>query len=139
MNLLGPTGTRWLVIVASLAVTAAMILPPPNVTRLQLVVTPDAWKAGDDWLLTQPIKTFNDRHVQTADGSVIYVEPEDLDSGEAEDRISRQTLRPDIWIPASTMWGDLLNEDTHTSEELGAPDPPIIARSPRFSRYGQAR
>ena len=77
--------------------------PAPAPVRITFVYTLDA-----SALLQRPIADFNRSHI-TVDGHRVIVDGVALSSGEAERGIERGSTRPDIWMPASSLWTELLN------------------------------
>ena len=73
-------------------------------------------------LLQRPIADFNHAHV-TVDGHRVIVTGVALSSGEAERGIERGSTRPDVWMPASSLWTELLN---------GHKDAPWVTNQPSF-------
>jgi Ca-activated chloride channel homolog len=61
-------------------------------------------------LLKPLIHRFNES-APKLHGKPVFVEGTVLSSGEVEDKISRQLLKPVAWSPASSLWGRLLNFD----------------------------
>jgi Ca-activated chloride channel homolog len=61
-------------------------------------------------LLKPLIRRFNESP-PTFHGKQVFVEGTVLSSGEVEDKIARQLLKPVAWSPASSLWGRLLNFD----------------------------
>ena len=61
-------------------------------------------------LLKPLIRRFNESPPKLH-GKQVFVEGTVLSSGEVEDKISRQILKPVAWSPASSLWGRLLNFD----------------------------
>jgi Ca-activated chloride channel family protein len=98
----------WALVAIVVAVTVAVLVdwvrrPAPAPVRVTFVYTIDA-----DSLLAAPIAQFNRAHV-TVDGHQVIVTGVALSSGEAERGIERGSTRPDIWMPASSLWTELLN------------------------------
>ena len=125
---------RTVIVAASVAVLACFLLcgepppPPPRPLVLELFVTPDAWEPGEDRVLTDPIETFN-RERATVDGRVIRVEPVHRDSGTVEEMlVKRPSEAPDVWIPASRVWSELL---AYTHPDLVAYEAPTLIKSPQ--------
>ena len=85
---------------------------PEKKLELILYVSPDAWKPDDTLILEDPIERFNAMHVRAADGRIIEIAPLDVDSGRAEEWIERHPSEaPDVWIPASSIWSSLLEDE----------------------------
>jgi Ca-activated chloride channel family protein len=74
------------------------------------------------------IKEFNKQGVKV-DGKPVFVEAQNVSSGEAETKIAKGQLRPTAWSPASSLWGRLLNYEADTN--YVAQDNPSLARTPR--------
>ena len=125
---------RTVIVAASVAVLACFLWcgepppPPPRPLVLELFVTPDAWEPGEDRVLTDPIEIFN-RERATVEGRVIRVEPVDFDSGTVEDLLlKRPSEAPDVWIPASRVWSELL---AFAHPDLVAYEAPTLIKSPQ--------
>ena len=125
---------RTVIVAASVAVLACFLWcgepppPPPRPLVLELFVTPDAWEPGEDRVLTDPIEIFN-RERATVEGRVIRVEPVDFDSGTVEDLLlKRPSQAPDVWIPASRVWSQLL---AFAHPDLVAYEAPTLIKSPQ--------
>src|SRR3954447_1879413 len=73
------------------------------------------------------IKKFNSQHV-TVNGKPIFVEAQNVSSGDAETRIAKGQLKPTAWSPASSLWGRLLNYEA--DKNYVAADNPSLARTP---------
>ena len=46
----------------------------------------------------------------------IFVDAQNVSSGDAETKIAKGRLKPDAWSPASSLWGRLLN---HEADQIG--------------------
>jgi len=58
----------------------------------------------------------------------IFVDAQNVSSGEAETKIANGRLKPDAWSPASSLWGRLLN---HEADQPWVPkDNPSLMRTP---------
>jgi Ca-activated chloride channel homolog len=58
----------------------------------------------------------------------IFVDAQNVSSGEAETKIASGKLKPDAWSPASSLWGRLLN---HEADQPWVPkDNPSLMRTP---------
>src|SRR3954452_21539350 len=73
------------------------------------------------------IKKFNSQHVKV-NGKPIFVEAQNVSSGDAETRIAKGQLKPTAWSPASSLWGRLLNYEA--DKNYVAADNPSLARTP---------
>ena len=73
------------------------------------------------------IKEFNKQGVKVG-GKPVFVEAENVSSGDAETKIAKGQLRPTAWSPASSLWGRLLNYDA--DKNYIAQDNPSLARTP---------
>src|SRR3954452_23374093 len=73
------------------------------------------------------IKKFNSQHVKVG-GRPIFVEAENVSSGDAETKIAKGQLKPTAWSPASSLWGRLLNYEA--DKDYIADDNPSLARTP---------
>lgn len=95
---------------------------PDNAVRVTFAYSPE--KEG---LLTPLIEDFNEQG-QEVDGRPVFVEAQVVSSGEAQERIGKQELRPVVWSPASSLWGRLLN--FQADQEWAPTDNPSIVRTP---------
>src|SRR4051794_6326514 len=58
----------------------------------------------------------------------VFVDAQNVSSGEAETKIATGKLKPDAWSPASSLWGRLLN---HEADQPWVPkDNPSLFRTP---------
>jgi Ca-activated chloride channel family protein len=58
----------------------------------------------------------------------IFVDAQNVSSGDAETKIAKGRLKPDAWSPASSLWGRLLN---HEADQPWVPkDNPSLFRTP---------
>ncbi|MEA2493053.1 MAG: Ca-activated chloride channel [Thermoleophilaceae bacterium] len=73
------------------------------------------------------IKQFNSEHVKV-DGRPVFVEAQNVSSGDAETKIAQGQLKPTAWSPASSLWGRLLNYEA--DKGYIAQDNPSLARTP---------
>jgi Ca-activated chloride channel family protein len=58
----------------------------------------------------------------------VFVEAENVSSGDAETKIAKGQLKPTAWSPASSLWGRLLNYEA--DKNYVAQDNPSLARTP---------
>jgi Ca-activated chloride channel family protein len=73
------------------------------------------------------IKQFNKQGVKVG-GRPVFVEAENVSSGDAETKIAKGQLKPTAWSPASSLWGRLLNYEA--DKDYVAQDNPSLARTP---------
>src|SRR3954453_2708625 len=73
------------------------------------------------------IKQFNKQQVKV-DGRPVFVDAQNVSSGEAETKIAKGQLKPTAWSPASSLWGRLLNYEA--DKDYIAEDNPSLARTP---------
>ena len=73
------------------------------------------------------IKEFNKQGVKVG-GKPVFVEAENVSSGDAETKIAKGQLKPTAWSPASSLWGRLLNYEA--DKNYIAQDNPSLARTP---------
>jgi Ca-activated chloride channel homolog len=95
---------------------------PEGALAVPFVYSPEKEK-----LLKPLIRRFNASGT-TVRGKPVFVEGQVMSSGEAEDKIASQRLRPVAWSPASSLWGRLLNFDA--DRLYVRPDNPSIVRTP---------
>jgi Ca-activated chloride channel homolog len=96
--------------------------PPKDAIRVSFAYSPEK-----EALIKPIVQRFNDKRVEV-DGKPVYVDAQIVSSGDAETRISKGTLKPVAWSPASSLWGRLLNFDA--DRPYVADDNPSIVRSP---------
>jgi hypothetical protein len=97
---ISPFGVRLAVACLGVAAVAIAARPVPPPTELSFYYSTDA--AG---VLEPLINDFNGEH----EGS-IRIAGESVPSGDAVDDIVNGEAEPDLWMPAASMWGALLNE-----------------------------
>jgi Ca-activated chloride channel homolog len=73
------------------------------------------------------IKQFNKQGVKVQ-GKPVFVEAQNVSSGDAETKIAKGQLKPTAWSPASSLWGRLLNYEA--DKDYIAQDNPSLARTP---------
>jgi Ca-activated chloride channel family protein len=95
---------------------------PKNALRISFAYSPEKEK-----LLEPLIKQFNDQH-KKVDGRPVFVEGENVASGDAQSKIARGRLQPVAWSPSSSLWGRLL--DYEADRPLAPRDNPSIVRTP---------
>jgi len=125
------TSLLWLVVACILGVTAAVAanhwFDPNDATpvQLQFVYSPDA-----TGVVADQIAAFN-KSGTTVDGHPIVVTADDVASGQAEQQLEDGSLQPNLWMPASSLWTDLLNKRSKTTGPLGGPSfvwsPQVVA------------
>jgi Ca-activated chloride channel family protein len=86
-----------------------------------------AYSPEKEELLKPLIASFNASATQ-ANGKQVFVVGENVSSGDAQLKISKQTYKPTAWTPSSSLWGGLLNfaaDQPYVAEEN-----PSIVRTP---------
>jgi Ca-activated chloride channel homolog len=94
----------------------------PNVVRLVYV-----YSSNQEDLLLPLIHEFNESGHEVA-GRRVEIVGESVSSGDAEAKIAARTLRPVIWSPASSLWGQLL--DYRVGASWAASANPALVRTP---------
>lgn len=95
---------------------------PADAQAVSFVVSPEK-----EELLRPVVQAFNDS-AQQVDGKPVFVQMQAVNSGDAENAIVRGKLQPDVWSPASSFWGRLLN---FQADRAYVPDEnPSIVRTP---------
>ncbi len=102
--------------------TSTAAQAPAGAQRLSFVVSPEK-----EELLQPVVRAFNDAQ-QQGDGKPVFVEMQAVNSGDAENAIARGKLQPDVWSPASSFWGRLLN--FQADSDYAPDDSPSIVRTP---------
>jgi Ca-activated chloride channel family protein len=74
------------------------------------IAVPFVYSPEKEPLLKPLIRRFNETATEVG-GKPVFVEGLNMSSGEAEEKIADQRLRPVAWSPASSLWGRLLNFD----------------------------
>jgi Ca-activated chloride channel homolog len=95
---------------------------PKDALRLNVVVSPEK-----EDLLKGLVRQFNDSGTQ-ADGKRVFVVLEAQNSGDTEAAIVRGSVQPDVWSPAGTFWGRLLN--LQSDKPYAGDRTPSIVRTP---------
>ena len=96
--------------------------PAPGSIRLDFRYSPE--KAE---LMQSLVERFNDSRT-ISDGRPVFIAGRSQSSGEVEDLIARERLKPELWSPASSLWGRLLNFES--DKLLVANRNPSIVRTP---------
>jgi len=86
-----------------------------------------AYSPEKEQLLKPLIASFNGSGAK-AGGKQVFVVGENVSSGDAQLKISRQTYKPTAWSPSSSMWGRLLNFEA--DQPWVADENPSIVRTP---------
>ena len=95
---------------------------PAGAQQLSFVVSPEK-----EELLKAVVAKFNASGEQVA-GKRVFVSMKAMNSGDAENAIARGRLQPDVWSPAGSFWGRLLN--LRADQPFVANDNPSIVRTP---------
>jgi Ca-activated chloride channel homolog len=95
---------------------------PEGALQVPFVYSPEKEK-----LLKPLIESFNERGTEVG-GKRVHVAGEVVSSGDAESKISRGSLKPVVWSPASSLWGRLLNFDA--DRPYAARESESIVRTP---------
>jgi Ca-activated chloride channel family protein len=95
---------------------------PAGAQQLSFVVSPEK-----EQLLKAAVAKFNAAGEQVA-GKRVFVSMKAMNSGDAESAIARGRLQPDVWSPAGSFWGRLLN--LRADQPFVAADNPSIVRTP---------
>ena len=95
---------------------------PAGAQQLSFVVSPEK-----EQLLKAAVAKFNASGEQVA-GKRVFVSMKAMNSGDAESAIARGRLQPDVWSPAGSFWGRLLN--LRADQPFVANDNPSIVRTP---------
>lgn len=86
-----------------------------------------AYSPEKEQLLEPLVRDFNAEQVEVG-GRPVFVDAQVVSSGEAQEKIGRQRLRPVVWSPASSLWGRLLN--FQADQEWAPQDNPSLVRTP---------
>ncbi|HEX6743405.1 MAG TPA: substrate-binding domain-containing protein [Solirubrobacteraceae bacterium] len=95
---------------------------PAGAQQLSFVVSPEK-----EQLLKAVVAKFNASGEQVA-GKRVFVSMKAMNSGDAENAIARGRLQPEVWSPAGSFWGRLLN--LRADQPFVANDNPSIVRTP---------
>ena len=95
---------------------------PAGSQQLSFIVSPEK-----EQLLKAVVAKFNAAGQQVA-GKRVFVSMKAMNSGDAESAIARGRLQPDVWSPAGSFWGRLLN--LRADKPYVAQDNPSIVRTP---------
>ena len=95
---------------------------PKGALTLNLVVSPEK-----EALLKPLVAQFNASGAQAA-GKRVFVSMRAQNSGDTENALRKGTAQPDVWSPAGSFWGRLL--DTQTDRGYVADRNPSIVRTP---------
>jgi Ca-activated chloride channel family protein len=102
--------------------TSASTPAPAGAQQLSFVVSPEK-----EELLKAAVAKFNASGEQVA-GKRVFVSMKAMNSGDAESAIARGRLQPDVWSPAGSFWGRLLN--LRADQAFVANSNPSIVRTP---------
>jgi Ca-activated chloride channel homolog len=98
------------------------VTAPAGSLKISFVVSPEK-----EQLLRAAVTKFNASGEQVG-GKRIFVAMEAMNSGDAEDAIARGRLKPEVWSPAGSFWGRLLN--LRADRPYVADENPSIVRTP---------
>jgi Ca-activated chloride channel homolog len=98
------------------------VTAPAGSQQLSFVVSPEK-----EELLRGVVTKFNASAEQVA-GKRVFVTMKAMNSGDAESAIARGRLKPDVWSPAGSFWGRLLN--LRADRPYVGDDNPSIVRTP---------
>jgi Ca-activated chloride channel family protein len=102
--------------------SGAASVPSGDRLRVSFVYSPEKEK-----LIRPLVARFNAEHHRSG-GSVVQVDGRVVASGEAEEQIAAQRLKPVLWSPASSLWGRQLN---YSADRRYAPQAnPSLVRTP---------
>ncbi len=96
--------------------------PSSDAVRVAFAYSPEK-----EQLLKPQIEAFNAEQVKVG-GRPVFVDAQVVSSGEAQEKIGKQQLRPVVWSPASSLWGRLLNYQA--DQEWAPADNPSLVRTP---------
>jgi Ca-activated chloride channel family protein len=96
--------------------------PAPGSIRLDFRYSPE--KAA---LMKSLVERFNASRTKS-DGRPVFIDGRSQSSGDVEDLIARGRLKPELWSPASSLWGQLLNYES--DDLLVEARNPSIVRTP---------
>jgi Ca-activated chloride channel family protein len=120
--------TRVVVIVlAAAAVAVAAYERYAGGSAGDTIRVPFAYSTNQEDLLVPLLDRFNAEHHELA-GRRVEIVGEGVASGEAEARIAAGTLRPTIWSPASSQWGQIL--DYQVDAQWAPEASPSLVRTP---------
>ncbi len=100
----------------------SVVTAPTGSVRVSFAYSPEKEK-----LLLGLVRRFNARQVKVG-GHPVFVEAENVSSGDAEARIAKGTYKPVAWSPSSSLWGRLLNYEA--DRPLAPASSPSIVRTP---------
>ena len=102
--------------------TGSTPVAPAGSQTLSFVVSPEK-----EQLLKAVVAKFNGANQEVA-GKRVFVSMKAMNSGDAQSAIARGRLQPDVWSPAGSFWGRLLN--LRADKPYVATDNPSIVRTP---------
>jgi Ca-activated chloride channel family protein len=102
--------------------TARAPVAPAGAQQLSFVVSPEK-----EDLLKAVVAKFNASNTAVS-GKRVFVSMKAMNSGDAENAIARGRLQPDVWSPAGSFWGRLLN--LRADQPYVARDNQSIVRTP---------
>jgi Ca-activated chloride channel family protein len=102
--------------------TASAPAAPAGAQQLSFVVSPEK-----EQLLKAAVTKFNASGTEVG-GKRVFVAMKAMNSGDAENAIARGRLQPDVWSPAGSFWGRLLN--LRADQPFVAKENPSIVRTP---------
>jgi Ca-activated chloride channel homolog len=106
----------------STAGSSAATAPAGPLVRVSFAYSPEK-----DALIKPLVARYNDEHHRSG-GATVQIDGRVANSGDALDGIAAGRMQPDLWSPASSLWGQLLN---YSADKLYAPRAsPSLVRTP---------
>ena len=100
------------VVVTLAVVAAAVLLVITRPIHMTAYISTDAWDGNEGRVLNQAVMDFNEQRPVRIGLRPVVIDAVAMPSGEAELALKEDPHAAGIWIPASAMWGELLNQAT---------------------------
>src|SRR5262249_43603817 len=102
-----PLAVRRFLVALAIVATAILVF----VTRpihMKAFISTDAWSPDEELVLNQAVADFNSRRPVRIGLRPVVIDAVAKPSGDAELALKEDPRAAQVWIPASTMWGELL-------------------------------
>jgi Bacterial extracellular solute-binding protein/von Willebrand factor type A domain len=132
--LVTPLAVRRVVVAFAVLATAVLVI----VTRpihMTAYISTDAWDPVKDRILNQAVADFNEEQPVRMGLRPVVIDVVAIPSGDAELALKDDPGAAEIWIPASAMWGELLNQVTQQVSLAPADAPRLMYSTQVFAMW----
>jgi hypothetical protein len=123
------------VVVALAVVASAGVFVITTPIHLKAFISTDAWDPVKGRVLNQAVADFNNERPVQIDARPVLIDPVAIPSGDAELELKEHPDAAEIWIPASAMWGELLNQASQELSLAPADTPRLMYSTQVFAMW----